>query len=81
MIIQFHTPKGIVNIDSETVTDEQLAELNITRADLDEALGYTATYTRQDEARLQEILANSPEVITMPEIWEAIRLLAKQRGI
>ncbi len=34
MIIQFHTPKGIVDIDSKTVTDEKLAEINITRDDL-----------------------------------------------
>ncbi|MBA7649171.1 hypothetical protein ES703_56965 [subsurface metagenome] len=34
-----------------------------------------------DEARLTEIIANSPEVITMPEMWEAIRILARLRGI
>ncbi|GAH43272.1 unnamed protein product [marine sediment metagenome] len=34
-----------------------------------------------DEARLAEIVANSPDVITMPEMWEAIRILAKLHGI
>lgn len=36
MIIQFHTPKGIVEVDTETVTDAGLAKLNITREDLQE---------------------------------------------
>jgi hypothetical protein len=31
MIVQFHTPKGIVNVDPLTVTDTQLAVLNIDR--------------------------------------------------
>ena len=31
-----------------------------------------------DEIRLAEIVATSPQVITMPEMWEAIRILAKR---
>ena len=31
MIIQFHTPKGIVEIDSDTVTDAELSKLGVTR--------------------------------------------------
>lgn len=38
MIIQFHTPQGIVNINSDIVTDEELAALNITREDLTKLL-------------------------------------------
>ncbi|MBA7639562.1 hypothetical protein ES703_47221 [subsurface metagenome] len=34
-----------------------------------------------DEARLQEIVATSPDAITMPDMWEAIRILARLRGI
>ncbi|GAJ15335.1 unnamed protein product [marine sediment metagenome] len=34
-----------------------------------------------DEARLQELLSTSPAVITMPEIWETLRLLGKLHGI
>lgn len=34
-----------------------------------------------DEARLAEIVATSPQAITMPEMWEAIRILARLRGI
>lgn len=30
-----------------------------------------------DEARLAEIVATSPEAITMPDIWEAIRIIAR----
>lgn len=36
MIIQFHTPKGIVRVDSDTVTDKELAALNVTRQALNE---------------------------------------------
>lgn len=38
MIIQFHTPKGIVNIDSDTVADKKLSELNVTREALNNLL-------------------------------------------
>ena len=38
MIIQFHTPKGIVEVDSDTVTDAQLAKLKVTRAALKELI-------------------------------------------
>lgn len=34
MIITVYTPEGEVEIDSDTVTDDELAELNITRASL-----------------------------------------------
>jgi len=36
MIIQLHTPNGIVNVDSETVTDFELTELGMTRDTLNE---------------------------------------------
>lgn len=38
MIIQFHTPRGIVNVDSLTVTDKELSEINITREDLERVI-------------------------------------------
>ena len=31
MIIQFHTPKGIVEVNGETITDKELATFNVTR--------------------------------------------------
>lgn len=37
-IIQLHTPKGIVDIDSDIVTDVQLAALGITRTHLEELI-------------------------------------------
>ena len=40
MIIQFHTPKGIVLVDSDTVTDKELAAINLDRQKLDECLSY-----------------------------------------
>lgn len=36
MIIQYHTPEGIVEIDTITVTDQQLVELGLTKDDLPE---------------------------------------------
>ena len=38
MIIQFHTPKGIVEIDSEKVTDAELAKINMDRQKLNDFL-------------------------------------------
>lgn len=37
-IIQLHTPNGVVNVDSETVTDKELAKLGMTREALNELL-------------------------------------------
>jgi len=34
MIVQFHTPNGIVEVDSENVTAEELAKLGISREDV-----------------------------------------------
>ena len=34
MIIQFHTPTGIVKVDSDTVTDAKLAEISMDRQKL-----------------------------------------------
>ncbi len=33
-----------------------------------------------DTIRAQEILANSPDVITMPEMWELMRILGRRLG-
>lgn len=33
-----HTPEGIIEVDSDTVTDEELAELGMTREALNELL-------------------------------------------
>jgi len=38
MVIQLHTPEGIIEIDSETVTDEKLTELHLTREALNELI-------------------------------------------
>ncbi len=38
MIIQFHTPKGIVEIDGETVTDVELSKINLDRRRFNEFL-------------------------------------------
>lgn len=34
-----------------------------------------------DEARASEILATSPDAITMPEIWELLRIFARRLGL
>ncbi len=36
MILQLHTPKGIIEVDTEAVTDKQLVELNVSRDSLNE---------------------------------------------
>ena len=38
MIIQFHTPKGIIHIDSDTVTDSTLAIVGVTREALNKLI-------------------------------------------
>ncbi len=38
MLIQLHTPKGIVEVDSATVTDAALAKLNVTRQALNKLI-------------------------------------------
>jgi len=38
MIIQLHTPEGMVGVDSETVTDDELAALGLTRESFNELL-------------------------------------------
>ncbi|KKL81864.1 hypothetical protein LCGC14_1990510, partial [marine sediment metagenome] len=35
MIIQFHTPDGVVDIDTEEVTDTELSLINMTREEFD----------------------------------------------
>lgn len=38
MIIQFHTPKGIVVVDTDTITDAKLAKIGMDRRKLDDFL-------------------------------------------
>ena len=38
MIIQFHTPNGVVEVDSETATNTELATLGMYREDLEELM-------------------------------------------
>lgn len=73
MIIPFHTPTGIIVVDTETVIDSELEALNLTRADLDAEYG--------DIIRAQELLGTSPAVITQPEMWELMRIFGRLHGI
>ncbi len=52
MIIQFHTPKGIVEVDSETVTDKELLELNVSRVELNKLVSRDA-FAEIDELRVR----------------------------
>lgn len=52
MIIQFHTPKGIVEIDSNTVTDKELAKINLNRKKLND---YLSEQPRDTLAEIDEI--------------------------
>ncbi len=75
MIIQFHTPSGAAAIDTETVTDNELAALGISRDLLNEE------FSLLDIARAQVLLANSPDVITQPEMWELLRIFGHRLGL
>ena len=45
MIVQFHTPKGIVTINSDTVTDTDLANIGFTRDGFNAYLNSFPRYT------------------------------------
>jgi len=38
MILDFHTPKGIFTINTDTITDKELKSFNMTREKLNETL-------------------------------------------
>lgn len=85
MLFTFHTPTGVVTIDSNTVTDGQLAQLNITRDGLNElvqnqrVLGYPDE-SDPDTITARELLGTSPDVITQPEIWQLLRIYGRRLG-
>lgn len=72
MIITLHTPQGVVPIDTDTITDEGLEALGLSREWLN------TEYI--DLFRARELLANSPDVITQPEMWELLRILGRHFG-
>lgn len=61
-IIQFHTPQGIIEVDTDTVTDAELASLYITREammeviprDLQAEIDELKKVTADHEARLSK---------------------------
>ncbi len=54
MIVQFHTPKGIVTVDTDTVTDVKLAEIGMNREKLNDFL---ALQPRDLGAEIDELKA------------------------
>jgi len=60
MVIEFHTPKGIIPVDSDTITDAELAELNVTRGAFDELMSHQRDFgseidqNKEDIKRLKE---------------------------
>lgn len=74
MIVQFHTPQGVLTIDSETVTDAELTQFGFTRDKFNLAFGIL------DCERAMALLTTSPSVITMPEIWELLRIFGRRLG-
>lgn len=74
MIIQLHTPEGIYPLDTKTVTDIELAQLGLTREQLNELSG------EPDYSRACELLTSSPSVITQPEMWELMRIFGRHMG-
>lgn len=79
-IIQLHTPSGVIEVNSETVTDEELTALGMTRADLKAILYPLSVNPTPDYLRACEILSQSPPAMTMIEVWELLRILGKSLG-
>lgn len=79
-IIHLHTPSGIVKVNTETITDNELAQLDLTRADLERILYPLSIDPSPDYLRACEILSESPPAITMVEIWEFMRITGKRLG-
>ena len=52
MIAQFYTPKGVFTVDTDTITDKELAKLNMTRQDLNDFL---AEQPRDLEAAVDDL--------------------------
>ena len=75
MRFELHTPTGIVTLDTETVTDGQLAELGLTMADIAPQI-----QEANDQAIAEALLATSPEIITAPEIWALLRIYGRKLG-
>lgn len=75
MIIRLHTPAGIISIDSETVTDDELEGAGMTRDSFNDAFNLV------DITRATELLANPPTAITQPEMWELMRIFGRLLGI
>ncbi len=59
MIIQFHTPKGIVEVESDTVSDKQLAALGLDRQKLSIVL---AEQPRDLGAEIDELKARLADI-------------------
>ncbi len=77
MILQFHTPEGVVEIDTETATDNELALINMTREEFNMFLASQPRdlYAEIDELRARLDIIPSPpvdigaEAISRPSGW------------
>lgn len=69
-IVLLHTPAGIVEVESDTVTDSELSALGLTSEQFDRLVPVSTS----ELERARELLASSPDVITQPEIWELLRI-------
>ena len=65
MIIQFHTPKGTFTVDTDTVTDKELAELDgMNRQKLNKTL---ADQPRDLPAEIDELKARLDKITKVKE--------------
>lgn len=75
--------------DGTLVNDDELWDDGGTLMHTDHLTGETrlatadeiATMPDPDEARAQELLATSPNIITQPEIWELLRIIGRRLGL
>ncbi len=82
MIVQFHTPEGIVDIDSDTVSDADLAGVGLDRQKFN---AYLAEQPRDLAAEIdvinQTISANPHYDPTPPDMARAAELLATSPAV
>lgn len=68
MIFIFNTPKGIVQVNSATITDTELAELGLTRKWADEQLHQEALAAEFNDKMHKALLAyNNWDSLTLPQ--------------
>lgn len=70
MIIDFHTPKGIIRVNSDFITNEELGELSITRNELDKIIADQPRALGAEIDDLKSRMATLESVRQMKYFWD-----------